>query len=204
MSDMNVGMLGLIGMLGLACTLCIIWFLCLRCVGQDRRHRSPTKAKTYKKSIVVPMKTSSPEEQDNEKALGHQHLSIQESKINEPHPLASSPSAASTHALPLDQTRSPTRQISLKEQQQAINATNQEENQKQVARRLQSVMDDAVRINVHHQQQKIKSVEATQKRRESKKTKDTASRRNSKTTTKNTASKEINDAVLPPPPPPPK
>ena len=37
-----------------------------------------------------------------------------------------------------------------------------------MARRMQSVMDDAVRIDVHRQEAKMKAMEATRARRESK------------------------------------
>ena len=63
------------------------------------------------------------------------------------------------------------RLVSLKDRQDALvhHSTSSNDNQEQIVQRMQSVMDDSVRIDLHHQEQKRRAVEATQEKRSRKK-----------------------------------
>jgi hypothetical protein len=148
--DSPIGLIAACGVLALAFCLCCVWILCLKMVGQNTP--GSNKSISYKKSSVVPI-------------VFQQKLSP--SRTNSP-PSIRLPSKVSSSFNAVSSNNSPTRQVTLKDRQLHMSNMDEGITKQQMARRMQSVMDDAVRIDVHRQEAKMKAMEATRARRESK------------------------------------
>jgi len=159
--DSPIGLIAACGVLALAFCLCCVWILCLKMVGQNTP--GSNKSISYKKSSVVPIvfqQKLSPSRTNSPPSI-RLPSKVSSPSINPAVNLSSSFNAVSSN-------NSPTRQVTLKDRQLHMSNTDEGITKQQMARRMQSVMDDAVRIDVHRQEAKMKAMEATRARRESK------------------------------------
>ena len=138
-TSLPIGVAAGFAVLGLACIIIFVWCSCLKCVGSSHPQSWKPQVSPYKNNSHV-------------------------------YPIGLLPAVQS----PATGTISPptqSRLVSLKDRQDALvhHSTSSNDNQEQIVQRMQSVMDDSVRIDLHHQEQKRRAVEATQEKRSRKK-----------------------------------
>ena len=151
-TSLPIGVAAGFAVLGLACIMIFVWCSCLKCVGSHPQSWKPEKVSPYKnRSHVYPIgllpAVQSPRDLSREGPT-------------------TPPPATGTISPPMQ-----SRLVSLKDRQDALvhRSTSSNDNQEQIVQRMQSVMDDSVRIDLHHQEQKRRAVEATQEKRSRKK-----------------------------------
>ena len=143
----GAGLAAACAVLGLGCVIILVWCVCLKCNGG--RPQS-WKISSYKHNQVVPVRRPP--------AVPVQLPFHPASRSQLPPPL---------HAQP-EQSRSEPRIVSLKDRQEAL-AKKCDADQELIVQRMQSVMDDSVRIDVHYQEQQRRAKEATRDKRSRKK-----------------------------------